>query len=149
MKNQNLKSFLVVAGLAVVIVGIGNWMNSQTSSDQEAAIGRKAKTTVSATPGASTDNALYNQLVQNYRNARIQFNASCQASPVTASYRNGATIMLDNRSNQAHSVSIGGTIYALPAYGHQIITVSSPTIPGTLSVNCDRLVNVAIVKLSI
>ncbi len=145
-----MKSFLVVAALAVVIVGIGNWMNSQNADQQALIAAGKAKTPVATTTqtGASTNNALYNQLVQQYRTARIQFGATCQATPTMASYKNGTSIMLDNHTNVAHTVSVGGTSYSLPTYGHQIITLTSATVPGTMTVNCDKSVNVATIRLS-
>ena len=148
---KNLKSFLVVAALAVVIVGVGSWMNSQTGADQQALISRKTKATPVATvtpAGASTDNAVYNQLVQQYRTARIQLSPTCQATPIMASYKNGASVMLDNHTSVAHTVTIGGVSYNLPAYGHQIITLTSSTLPGVLSMNCDKSVNVATIRIS-
>lgn len=145
MDKSFLKTFWVVAGLAVVIVGVGAWTNN--FSDIQALI-RGHKTNPTPTSTASTNNATYNQLLQTYRNARIQFGQTCQATPVISSFRNGATIMLDNHSNRAHIVSVGGTNYTLPVYGHQIITLVSPTIPGTLNVNCDESVNVSTIRIS-
>jgi hypothetical protein len=142
---KNLKTFLVVAGMAVVIVGVGNWMNSPSSDQQAAIAGRKAKATpaASATPAQS-----YTQLVQKYGNARIQFSQTCQATPAMSTFRNNAEILLDNRSNQAHSVSIGGNTYSLSAYGYQVVTLSSSTLPSALTVNCDKSVNVATIRVS-
>ncbi len=148
--NKSLKTFLVVAGLAVVIVGVGNWMNSQTGADQQAVIAGKGKVVATATPtpGASTDSALYNQLVKTYRNARIQFSSTCQATPNVAAYKNGTSIMLDNRSSVAHTVTFGGATYSLPAYGHQIVTITSPTVPASMGINCGQSVNVGTLRVS-
>jgi hypothetical protein len=149
MKNLN---FWLAATMAVVIVGVGTIAYNQGASDQEAAIASgRVKVKIVASPlasPASADTAAYNQLLQQYRNARIQFVQSCQATPTSSSFRNGASIMLDNHSNKAHTVTIASKVYNLPAYGHQIITLTSPSLPGTLLVNCDGSVNVATIRLS-
>ena len=144
--NQNLKTFFVVAGMAVVIVGVGTWMNSQ-NADQQAAIGRKTK----ATPVASVDptsGMSYTQLVQKYATARIQVKESCQVTPVMASFKSGTSVLLDNRSNSAKTVTISGASYSLAPYGYQVVTLSSPTLPATLTVNCGSSVNVGTIRLS-
>ena len=150
--NKNLKTFFTVAGMAVVIVGVGSWINSPSGADGLAAItGRKGTavpvTNPSPTPAASTDNAMYNQLVQQYRNARIQFKANCQAAPTNVSFKNGASVLLDNRANEARTIVVGANTYQLPAYGYQLVTLSSSTVPGTLSVSCGSSVNVSTIKL--
>ncbi len=144
---KNLKNFLVIAGLAVVIVGAGNWMNVQ-NGDLSSLISKKVKTPVATVkPAASTDNAGYNQALVSYKNSRIQFNQACQVTPSNASFKNGTSVLLDNRSKTAHTVSFNGATYSLPAYGYQVVVVSSSTAPSKLGINCDGTVNTGTIQL--
>ena len=142
-----MKNFLVVASLAVVIVGVGMVAYNQGVNDQGAAI-LKGVAVPTPTPGASTNSQVYGQLVQQYRTARMQVTATCRVSPTSYSFKAGTSILLDNRSPMTHVVSVGGMSYTLPAYGYQVVALTSPTLPAKLSVNCDSSVNVATVKLS-
>jgi len=150
-KNMpNLKNFWSVTALAVVIVGTGMLAYNMGASNQQALIssGKVPVKTVMPTSTGSTNNQGYSQLVQQYRTAIIQFLQTCQATPNNSSFKNGTSIMLDNRSSKAHVVSIAGMSYNLPAYGYQVVSLTSATLPGTLLVNCDGLVSVSTIHIS-
>lgn len=93
-------------------------------------------------------NSAYTVLVQEYADRRIQFGAACQATPTNSSFRSGTKIMLDNRSGDARVISVGGTKYNFPGYGYLLITLSSKTLPKTLSLNCGAAVNVGTITLN-
>jgi hypothetical protein len=99
-----------------------------------------------ATP-APTSTASYTQLVQQFGSNRIQFDNRCQAQPNSVVFKNGAQIMLDNRSSQARNISLNGTSYALAGYGYKIVTLSSATLPKQISLGCNSLVNVGVIQL--
>ncbi len=99
-----------------------------------------------ATPNA-TAAMNYTQLVQQYGNNRIQFDQNCTANPSSMSLKNGASIMLDNRSNQSKVVTINGVKYNLGAYGYAIAKISSPTLPTNIGVSCDTRVNTSTINL--
>ena len=78
----------------------------------------------------------YSELVRQYEGRRIQFDEGCQVFPNDISFKNGTKVMLDNRAPAATNVNLGGTVFSLPAYGYQLVTLSSPTLPKTLNVAC-------------
>lgn len=102
----------------------------------------KPKATATATPTAS-----YSQLVLQFGSNRIQFDNNCRVQPSNVVFKNGTQIMLDNRSSQTQSFTIGGTAYTLPGYGYQIITLSQPSVPKNLTINCGSSVNVGTIQL--
>lgn len=97
----------------------------------------------SATPNSMT----YTQAVAKYSTTRIQFDQYCQASPSNVSWKNGTTIMLDNRSGDARKITVDGKAYNLAGYGFQIVTLTSTSLPKTISINCGSAVNVGKILL--
>ncbi len=105
---------------------------------------------VSATPKASAPKAgatampkSYTDAVVQYANQRIQFDMYCQATPVNSTYKNGSSIMLDNRSGDARIISLNGVQYRLAGYGWTIVTLSYKTLPMTVAVDCGAARNVS------
>jgi hypothetical protein len=117
----------------------GDLQASPTTSPSANAAKATPKPSVKGTPFNS---ATYSQYVQQYGNRRIQFDASCQASPKSVSVANNTSLMLDNRSGDARTVTVGGVAYALPGYGYTFVTAKSSTLPKTLTINCGSSVNV-------
>ncbi len=103
-----------------------------------------AKKTGSAVPVSTKS---YTELVKEYEGRRIQFDERCQVTPQNPTYKNGTSILLDNRSASARSVMVGGTKYDLVAYGYRIITLSSSSLPKELAVSCGSSGNVGTVLL--
>lgn len=89
----------------------------------------------------------YSDAVKEYEGRRIQFDERCQVVPQNPTYKNGTSIMLDNRSAGARSVMVGGTKYDLSAYGYRIITLSSSSLPKELAVSCGSSGNVGKILL--
>jgi len=88
-------------------------------------------------PGAAN----YTQLVSEYDGRRLQFNDKCQMTPPTPTFKNGTKIMLDNRSKDSRVVTINDKKYSMIGYGYQLVTLTSTTLPQTLNINCDSMVN--------
>ena len=109
----------------------------------------KPVASVKATPKATKtpSGVPYTMLVQQYVGKRIQFDQYCQADPKNVTYNNRTTIMLDNRSGDARTVTVGGVAHYLAGYGYKIITLSSATLPKTLYLNCGSAVNVGQILL--
>ena len=104
-------------------------------------------TVVPATPTpVATPTSSYSQLVAQYGNNRIQFDSNCQAQPSVVSYKNGATILLDNRANQTRVIGVGVNTYTLGPYGYQVITLSG-TVPQQMHLSCNSSVNVGTINL--
>ncbi|MFA5997351.1 MAG: hypothetical protein WC791_02570 [Candidatus Paceibacterota bacterium] len=79
---------------------------------------------------------------------RIQLTGGtfCQASPTMATFKNGTSIMIDNRSSEVRTITLG-TAYTLPGYGFRIIKLSSATLPASLLMDCNKQLNVATVTI--
>ena len=144
MKND--KKFLYVVVGLVVLAGVlwlvSNWMGPKGGSPSS----NGATSGYGAKPGQAMSQS-YLDALATYQGKRIQFDQYCQAIPTSLVYKNGVTLMLDNRSGDARTIKIGATAYALPGYGWRLVTLSSATLPATLSINCGSAVNVSKVVL--
>ncbi len=97
--------------------------------------------------GTTSQAKAYTQLVNQYKDRRIQFDAGCQAIPSNITYKNGTTVMFDNRSGDARQIKIGSLTYSFAGYGWKILTLRSSTLPKTLMLNCGAGVNVGQILL--
>ncbi len=84
----------------------------------------------------------YTQALVAYKDARIQLDSDCRAIPSKVTYKNGTSIMVDNRAAVARTVTVGST-FSIPAYDYKIVKLSSAVLPVTWNVNCDQRVKVA------
>lgn len=90
------------------------------------------------TPRLSYDDAL-----MVYKNARIQFGETCKATPVTSTYKNGVTVMIDNRSKEGKTFTIGSVSYFVPAYDYTLVLLNYTDLPQTLYIDCGSEQNTA------
>ncbi len=91
----------------------------------------------------------YQKALEIYKdNKRIQISGAdfCQASPNNVMYKNGTSIMIDNRSSQTRTIKIDGT-YTIEGYGFRIIKLSSGTLPATFLMDCNKQQNIAKILL--
>lgn len=156
----------VVAIVAVII--IGRWATSggdnriaQVSPSPSGIVVASASPSASASPvvsrvatpkpavsaPVSAMPETYADALKRYENARFQFDQYCQTKPAVASYKNGATVMLDNRSGDPRIVAVGGVQYNLTGYGWKIITLSAKKLPITLFIDCGGAKNVAQIQM--
>lgn len=99
----------------------------------------KEKVTSAAPAQGMTETQVrdYTSYLQQYQSGgRIQFDDKCNAAPNQITIDNGATIMLDNRTNQNKRISIGGNTYELAAYGYKIATLTSQG--SNLQIGCNE-----------
>lgn len=89
----------------------------------------------------------YTELVKEYEGKRIQFNQYCQAIPNSVTYKNGTSIMLDNRSGDARDIKVGNSVYSLAGYGYRIVTLSGTLLPKEVLLSCGSAVNVGKILL--
>ena len=161
MKNIDTKKAL----LAVAIVAIVWWIvtsygssssttGSATSTTQIATSTTKVATTVvkkAAVPVANQPVSLsYQNALELYKGSlRIQLSgdAFCQANPNNLMFKNGTTIMVDNRSALARTIRLNSTSYSIAGYGFKIIKLSSATLPATLIMDCGTQQNIAKILL--
>jgi hypothetical protein len=157
------KQLVLAIGIAVVLLG---WWAMRDDGDDRAAVSPSPSVVVSVSPSPSASPMIsrtatpkpvgtpvaampqtYAEALKRYENARFQFDQYCQTRPANSSYKNGATVMLDNRSGDPRTVAVGGVQYNLAGYGWKIITLSSKTLPGTLYIDCGGAKNVAQVQM--
>ncbi len=82
----------------------------------------------------------YGDVVRLYGEKRIQFDGQCQAVPTRMVYKEGETIVLDNRSEELIGVKFIDDIYALPPYHVRIVTLNRQ---GIFTIDCGQRKNVA------
>ncbi len=95
-------------------------------------------------PVVSMDTRGYAELINAYKDHMLQFGASCQVRASDQNYKIGSEVLLDNRNDVPVTVKIGSNTYTLPAYGHQVITLSTE---GKFMVDCNDHQNVATVSV--
>ena len=153
---KNLKKYwwivvIVVAALtSVAYIKVSNKKlgpSSSASPSPSVSTSPAVKKPASSGGSAQTAPKTYDQLVDEYKDRRIQFDQNCQATPNSITYNNETKIMLDNRSAQPAKVTVGGTSYSLIGYGWQLVTLSSKTLPKELQIDCGRAVNVGKILL--
>ena len=97
--------------------------------------------------GTAQQTLAYSEVVKQYVGRHIQFDVNCQAIPTQTTFKNGTAVVFDNRSGDARTIKIGDVSYVFPGYGYKILTLSSSTLPKTLSLNCGSAVNVGSILL--
>ena len=90
----------------------------------------------------------YEQALATYKDSRIQLGSTdlCIATPRISTFKNGTTIMIDNRSEQSRSVTIGGK-YSVDPYGFVLVKLASNKTPETFYVDCNMQQNVATILI--
>ena len=158
-KNKNLWIWIVV--IVIVLIGVVVWATKssaptvtnnnntpvvdntnalQVQSTEDLSIGSVNAGNVNT--GAPAASLSYAQALVTYKDARLQLDAVCQASPDNMTFKNNALLMIDNRAPVARNVHIG-SIFPIKAYGFKIVKLSSTTLPVTWKVDCDSSQNVA------
>ena len=149
------KYYWILAGVVIVVViyfmggkwtgQVGQYIGIEPSPSPSSATGATAKPVAkkSVTPLPKS----YTELAKEYEGRRIQFDDRCQMIPLSPTYKNGTSVMLDNRSTSTKSVTIGSVKYDLSAYGYRVITLSSSSLPKELAVSCGSAVNVGKILL--
>ena len=155
---MNKKIWLAIA-IAVVVAVVYMWTGKGPSfvSDQSAnpspspsssPTQQTAKSSVKKTGDtAPSSTKTYSELVKEYEGRRIQFDDRCQVLPLNPVYKNGTSIMLDNRANTARVIKIGSTSYSLSSLGYKVVTLNSSSLPQELSVTCGSSGNVGKILL--
>lgn len=120
--------------------------SSETSGNNNENVDSTEDTTTGSVNSNGAATLSYQQALSKYANARIQLNNSCQATPNNVTYKNGTSIMLDNRSATTRTVKLGST-YSIKGYGFKIVKLESGTVPATWLMDCDGQQNVATVLI--
>lgn len=164
MKNNNRGfwwAFGILAVILIVVIAVSmnkraavvdtdNAADTSMTDDQNVLEATEDVTAGSVNAGASTPVPVlsYQAALTKYATARIQLNASCQATPNNPTYKNGANIMLDNRSAQPRVIHLGslGNV-SIKAWGFKIVNLSSSLLPNAMAMDCGTQQNVAIITI--
>ena len=148
MKNTTLVIVIVVVVAIIVVFAVagGRSTNAPTTSPTVTASSVVSKKPVATTGSISI---AYADAIKKYAGTRIQFDAQCQASPNQITIKKGTAIMLDNRSGDARTISVGSVKYSLAGYGFRILTPTSPTLPATLVIDCGSAQNVGRINIQL
>lgn len=98
------------------------------------------------TTGSGAVTLSYQKALVTYKDRRIQLDKACQATPNNVTYKNGTSIMIDNRSPEARTFKLGST-YTIKGYGFRIITLNSSTVPATWLLDCGAGQNAATILI--
>jgi Tfp pilus assembly protein PilX len=162
-KNKNMWIWVVVA---LIVIGIivffamnkkdddarlsTNDQTAMDAADRSDPDGEEdvSEGSISASNGSASPQVTlsYQQALVKYKDARIQLDKTCQASPDKMTFKDGTTIMIDNRAPVARTVKVGST-FSIKAYGFKLVKLTSGTVPTTWYVDCDGSQNVSTILI--
>ncbi len=160
MKNNTgliVLAVIVVLGLIIFFVSKNKNESAENNGTQTSQVGDDTNMEAGEDLSAGSVNATatnvspmsYAAALAKYGTARIQFNSTCQATPNNVTYKDGQSIMLDNRSATARTLHIGsmGNV-SIKAWGFKIIKLSAGGIyPNVVMVDCGVSQNVATITI--
>ena len=89
----------------------------------------------------------YQEVVETYKDRRLQFDASCRATPNFLTFKNGPEIMFDNRTANEKIITLDKQGYKIGPYGFVVLAITSSKLPYAIAIDCNQLFNVAIINL--
>src|SRR5258708_35781522 len=144
MDNNNKNLWVSVVIVVILIAGIVYWsINRSSTSEQNPSTAQTQEvtptedTSAGSIHGNASPAALlsYQQALVKYKDARIQLDRACQATPNNVTYKNGTSVMLDNRAPVARIVKVGSNI-SIKGWGFKIVNIYRSSLPGTWLVDC-------------
>lgn len=158
MATKN-KTGMVVGIIVLIIIIIGIIVlarSKKAAAPVEETPAATAGETTSGTAQTPATDAIditglsYADIIKAYdaKGRRIQFGEDCAATPLTANYKVGTKILIDNRSQTAKTFTIGTAKYPIAAWGYQIYALNTTKdLPTTVSVDCGAKQNVLSITL--
>lgn len=167
--NDSSKRVLLVVIVVAVIIALGvvfrkGFSNSSTQKSDSAAsqpAGETAKAPAPLVPAPAADRLAetkpseqkpapklsYAEALQKYADTRIQLTEACQAVPNQVVYKNGVSVMLDNRASSARKVLFNARAYTIPAYDFVVLPLVSQSVPSVTYLDCAEKQNVATIRI--
>jgi hypothetical protein len=136
------QGYIAIGAVACVVVlafGVGFRFGVRSVSVPEPVVlaSQTPLPTPVATPVAPTKlPKSYSDVAAVYEGRRIAIGDDCSIAPQDMTYSSGASVMLDNRSREPRTITIGSSTYTLAGFGWRIITLWSKTPPVILPVGC-------------
>ena len=149
INSENKNLWIGGAVVLVIVLGIIFWTKNKAVAP--AVNENVVPVTVAPDKGAvstldALNNISYAKALIKYKNARLQLEKTCQATPNHMTFKNGAYLMIDNRAGVARTIRVG-SLYKIKAYGFRIVRLSVSKVPTTWLVDCDKYQNVATILI--
>lgn len=155
MKNIDKNTWIVLFGV-VAILSIFLFSNKHKDEDVDLVpdvevgdvpeVKDTPKKSVTKKPIPPAPTMSYLEALETYKDRRIQIDSMCEAIPNQVTYKNGISIMLDNRSDTTKNINLGGAMTIKP-YDYKIVKLSTQTLPATWYLDCDNRENVATILI--
>ncbi len=158
-----MKNKYVWLGIGAVVLVLAIWLitknrnkeveqNNSATNSQDSSQNSTQNDTNTSTAGENkipvkTNSPSYATALTKYGTNRIQIQQNCQAVPNNVTYKNGTTVMLDNRASIAHTLKIDSKVITIPAYDFTTFTFSYTNLPHTILMDCDKSQNVATILI--
>jgi hypothetical protein len=144
--KKSQQTALWILAVVVVIVAVVLLTKNKSEQNTENSYSPNPSGSVSISPTPKTGNKVtptsqgkitYDQAVVQYAGSRIQFNDVCQPISSINVIKKGNNILLDNRSKYEQTIKVGSSTYKLPAYGWQVVNVTTTqSLPFNSNVSC-------------
>lgn len=159
MSSKNTLLWVVIAVAVILVVWAFNsnvfkgvpGVPMESPQTMNEGSGPEANAPVISGPGQSsftqTQIQNYSALVNQYGEKRVQFDERCQMRPTDVTFKNGTTLMFDNRSPSQRTIKVGNQSYYFQPYGYKILILSSAALPASLKISCDATPDVGSILL--
>ncbi|MFA5791913.1 MAG: hypothetical protein WC884_02660 [Candidatus Paceibacterota bacterium] len=147
-KNKNLWIILLI--FLVILALLILWSIKKSSlpagDNLPVVVSLEDTSAGSVNAGVSVPTISYENALIKYKDARLQINKTCEASPNKMTLTNNSLLMIDNRSPMDRVVKVGSPLN-LKAYGFKIVKLESATLPATWVIDCDQFKDVATILI--
>ena len=147
MNEKDKSTTAIIAAVLVIVVGAALFFilqgpkapqtNENTSTTQTDTATSSSDTQPQGAPRRQPQTAqAYQQAVADYEGERIQFE-NCLSLLSNYTFKSGTRIMLDGKSPDPQTISIGTRTYVLNGYDYKFATLPTVKAPTTIYLNCE------------
>lgn len=90
----------------------------------------------------------YAEALKKYADSRIQLDSNCRAVPSQVVYKNGTSVMFDNRADVARKLVFNTRTYTVGAYDFLVLPVVAANPPSVTYLDCAEKQNVATIQIA-
>lgn len=152
-ENKNLMISIAII-LVIIVLGlvfskgkVGDKDNTDNKSDDSSVADENTESPKPYTggnpKGSPTPRLSYDDALFIYKNSRVQFGENCSATPFYSVQKRGTTIMIDNRSKDAKTFTVGSVPHFVPAYDYTLVTLAYSNLPQAVYIDCGSQQNAA------
>jgi hypothetical protein len=152
METQSKNLWIGLGVVVIVVLGFVFWSMNNASApvveDNTTTVADSTEdtSTGSINTGSPAATISYTNALIKYKDARLQLDKTCQASPNKMTFKNNAYLMVDNRAPVDRTIKVG-SVLNIKAYGFKIVKLSSSNLPATWLVDCGTSQNVATILI--